>query len=279
MAIFDKDLIVFHDDNSVFADKSFEANNYITDSFALELDSANDYIYIGLFKPFDNLYVEMSTAATSANTFTAEYYNGTAFTAVSNFVDSSKGFTRSGFLRWSKGTDWASTIINSETLFWIRLRPSVTHDVGTIVQGLNTVFSDDNDLAEDYRDINSFLCSPDVSFIATHQSVRKDIIQKIRNQGTIKTNSATSSALAEITQWDLLNIDQLRSASKYYVLEKVFFNSSDSVDGKYFQLSRDYKIKGDEAFNLFLLTIDKDNDGTLDSNESQPITYAKVTRL
>jgi hypothetical protein len=277
MAIFNDDLIVFHDDNSVFSDKSFEANEYIRDSFALELDSSDDYLYLGLYKPFDRVYVEMATAATSANTFTAEYYNGTAFTAISEFVDESKGFTRSGFIKWKRDqTDQAKTTINSEELYWIRLRPSVTHDVGTIIQGLNIVFADDNDLLGEMRTLTKYLASGDTTFITYHESARKQIVQSIRNRGSRKKSLTINK---NITKWDILDAGEISEAAKHLALSKIFFAISDNPEDKWYQRYLDNRRMYEAAFNLFYLTLDTDDDGVVDGAERLGIRRIQVNRV
>ena len=72
-------LTVFHDDNSVFADYSNEAADYIRDDFSVELIAAEDYLYMGFSKPFNAAYVAITTANTNANTMAMEYYDGTSW--------------------------------------------------------------------------------------------------------------------------------------------------------------------------------------------------------
>ena len=277
MAIFNDDLIVFHDDNSVFLDRTFEANEYIRDSFALELDSSDDYIYLGLYKPFDRVYVEMSTAVTTANTFSAEYFNGTIFTTIEEFVDESKGFTRSGFIKWRRDqTDQAKTTVNNEELFWIRLRPSSTHDVGTIIQGLNIIYADDNDLEGELRTISEFLASGDTSFITYHESARKQIVQSMRNRGQRKTSN---TIIKNITKWDLLDAGEVNEAAKHLALSKIFFSASDNSEDKWYQRYLDHRRMYESAFNLLYLTIDSDDDGVVDASERLQLRRVTIQRI
>lgn len=279
MALFTDDLIVFHDDNSVFSDKTFEANNYTRDTFTLVLSDTEDFLYLGLFKRFNAIYIETSTSNTNANTFTAEFSkDGGSFTALTEFKDDSKGFTRSGFLTWTrKQTDWDTTTINGEDLFWIRLRPSAAHSAGTIIAGLNIVFADDNDLLGEFRPINDFLASGDSSFITYHQSSRDNIVQMIRNRGNAKIN--TSNVIANITKWDILDFGEIREAAKFLALSKIFFAISDNVEDKWYQKYRDYNSFYQKAFDVFYLTLDQDDDGTVDEVERLTFKSLTVTRI
>lgn len=262
--IFENDLNVFHDDNSVFVDISKECVEYGRDSKVIQLISADDYLYVGLYKPFNQVYVEMKVANTNANTFTAQYYNGSTWNSLSNFYDLSKGFTRSGFLSWSKSTDWSEVAVNSEELFWIRLKPSADHSVTTELQGLNIVFADDQDLVNEFSSIASQLPNFGVnSYITFHQSVRDDIVQAIRNSGAFKYNNE----LKNITKWDFLSQDEIKRASIYHCLSKIFFELSDSIEDKWYQRSKDYNDKGNKALEVYYLSLDKNDDGVADSNE------------
>lgn len=261
--IFLNDLNVQWDNNSVFVDISKECVEYGRDSKVIDLSSTQDYLYLGLYKPFSQVYVEMKVVNTNANTFTAQYWNGSSWVSLENFFDISKGFTRSGFIFWSKASDWASTSVNGDTLFWIRLRPSVDHLVTTELQGLNIVYADDQDLVNEFSQINSYLNGLS-SYITYHQSVRDDIVQALRNGGEKKI---TTNGLRKIEKWDLLDSGEVKKAATFYCLSKIFFELSDSIDDKWYQRSKDFNDKGNKALELYFLTIDLDDDGVNDNSE------------
>lgn len=264
--LFANDLNIFHDNNSVFEDASQELNDYGRDSYPIQLISAEDYLYLGLYKPFSQVYVEMKVVNANANTFTAEYWNGSTWNSLSNFLDLSKGFTRSGFLSWSKSTDWASNAVNSETLYWVRLKPSADHSLTTEIQGLNIVFADDQDLINEFSSISAQLSNLGLtSFITYHQGVRDDVVQAIRNSGTNKYNV---DELKNITKWDFLDSEEVKRGATYHCLSKIFFELSDNVDDKWYQRSKDYNAKGNKALEVYFLTLDKNDDGIKDSYET-----------
>jgi hypothetical protein len=276
-------LTIFHDDNSVFADHSEAMLDYGRDIASVELVSAEDRFYIGFEKPINTFYVELSVANTNANTFTAEYYNGTAFTALAKFKDDSLGFTRSGFMRWDRNqTDEVVNTINGTELFWYRFTPSADHSVGTALAGINLVFADDEDLRGEIPEIAQFRNSGESSFILVHQAARNDIIQELRNKGRLKSKSVSSSTLRQlqnIDQWDLLDKMEVRSSAKYLALSKIFFNLSDRLDDKHYQRSLDYNNKFKEAFDLYWLSLDLDDDGIVDNSERLITQRTVVTRV
>jgi hypothetical protein len=133
-------------------------------------------------------------------------------------------------------------------------------------------FAEDADLIEGYRGITDLKHSLDTSFIIYHQGARNEILQMLRNSG--KFTSAF-----ELTEWDLLRPEQLREAGKWKALELIFTELSNEVDDKYDSLAKKCKEKFDMAFNLYLLSIDKNNDGILSESEKYGIEYIAVERI
>lgn len=271
--IFPEDLSVLHDDNGTFIDWSVEANDFGRDSFVLPLVAAEDHLYVGLYKPFKQLYLELKVLNVIANDLTAEYWDGSTWNNLSSFLDMTKGMTRSGFLSWDKPTDWAKTAVNGDEMYWVRFVPSVDITGTTEIQGLNIVFADDQDLVNEFSNVLSYLQSLS-SFISYHQSVRDDIVQSLRNKGNVKTNS-TANELKKITKWDLLDINEVKMGAVYGVLSKIFFQLSDDPEDKWYQRHKDYEAKCKEALELYSLSLDKNDDGI--ENKSEMVQYQGVS--
>lgn len=271
-----KDLKVFLDDNSTFSDISEDMQTYLRDSVSMPLVAAEDTLYAGLYKNFGRIYVDLSVVNTNTATLTIQYYNGTTWAAATNVKDFTKGFTRSGFIEWDLAlTDWAATEVNSESQYWIKIVPSVDFSATTAIQGLNIVFANDLDLQEGYYTINDLIPSGAESFISSHQAARNEIIQDIRNSGKAKVNNGS---VLDITKWDVLRPDQLREAGKWKALQIIFFGMSNEVDDKYDQLSKDALEKYKIAINLYLLTLDGNDDGAETEDEKELVTYLTLKR-
>lgn len=271
-------LFVFHDDDSTFSDHSNAAQDYARDEFAVELDKDNDYLYIGFRKSINAVFIEMNAANANANSFTFEYYKGT-WSAITNFSDETKGFVRSGFLVWDRNlTDEEAVTIDGQEAFWYRLRPSVTHSAGTILQGLNIVFSDDSDLQSEVMNISSYIASGATSHILSHVAARDKINQDLRNKGYVKLNVATGR-FEDLNVFDILNIEQLREASKWKALATIFDDVSDSPDDKYNQRAKKYNSRYKAVMGqLQFLGIDSDDDGKQDINEEQMSATTLILR-
>ncbi len=282
-----------HDDDSTFKDFSFAAKDYDGDSFGLELIAAEDFLYIGLEKRFNYFYTEMKVANTNAAVFTAEYFDkdDVAFNALT-INDETKGFVQSGFITFDRPVDidgnqlWDPSEVDGVKKFWIRLKPDVNFSASTEVQGLNVVFSNDADLIRARSNIVSKHATnkPTLSWILKHVEARDEILQTLRNNGnrTVKKEDINENAItkyADLTGFDFHNFNQVRLASKNYALANIFrFEISDKEDDKYELLGQKFKDKGDDALNLFFLSLDRNADGIEDNSEMRSIETIDLIR-
>ena len=278
---------VFHDNNSTFEDYSFEAKEYLKDPFTLTLLNATSYIYVGYYKAFNTMYFSMSTPNVNANTFAAEYYDKDDENwKTLDIRDESKGWTRDGFLTFRKPSDsgrflWKETTVNGEELFWIRLKPSVDHSA-TTHRGLGILLSTDDHLEVECPGLVADHAPSAVgSFVLTHEAVKDDIVQKLRNAGNRKQRTGSNrdiQRLRDINEFDLLDSKQISQSAKYYALEKIFINLSDTVGDKWESKAIQFRIQADEAFNVFFLSLDLDDDGEDDTSEVLRSTRIDITR-
>jgi hypothetical protein len=94
---------------------------------------ANDEAYIGMPAKFDRVTFGFGTAgvANAGITLAWEYWNGTAWTALSGLVDGTTKLTVNGKVTFTIPTDWATKAVNTvgsgtaKTCFWIRVRFTV----------------------------------------------------------------------------------------------------------------------------------------------------------
>lgn len=257
---------IFIDDNSVFTDASLDLNTFSRDSVSMVLVAAEDYLYYGRYKPFPALYFEFSTANTNAGTLTVEYYNGSTWNAVSELLDETKHFTRSGFIYFEQPDDWATVAVNGSTQYWLRFKPSVDLSAGTSLLGASIIYSDDRDLEAIYPGVLNYRASSESSYILRHQNARDEIVQELRNKGFRKVDS--TGTYQQYEPWDLLNIFEVNRWSTYRVLENIFSSLQSTEDGLYKQKADEYREKANEYENAFYITLDKDDDGVVDASES-----------
>ena len=273
------------DDTIDITDISLLAKDFISNPVSLEL-ADTDYLYVGYYKKFKQFYVELDPVNTESNELGMEYWNGTSWAALVA-VDETLGFTKSGFIYFDRPTDWEEADVDGDTRFYIRLQPSVSHSVGTILQGLGVLFSNDLDLIGIRSNIVSKHNNGD-SWIGKHEAARKLIIQKIRNGGKIKVNEKNQQNdplltgndiyYSDITEFDLHEPFELREASKFYALSLIYLDElSDEEDDKWQLAGKRHEARADEAVQLFMLKLDTNDDGEENENESEGSTDVSLT--
>jgi len=268
-------ILVYDSTGPTYTDRTEEAFGFDRDTFALALETT-DYLYIGRDKPFTALYSETSVANAVSASLSASYYNGTAWAALTLLAENTKAFSRSGFVKWAvpkSGSTvlWASNAVNSITKYWVRLAVGANLTATTALQGLNIVFSDDQDLKSEDRAILAMLPRDEndvrvTSHILAHVAAREAIIESLRRKGNYKVLDSDGT-VEGVDEWDILDVGQVRQASTFKALSKIYYQASDSVDDIHYAKAKDYDAQAQTALDLFLLTLDTDDDGIASGSE------------
>jgi hypothetical protein len=270
-------LNVLHDDNGTFLDYSNQAVDFARDSFSATFISADDFLYIGYYKPISTIYISMETASTTDTNMTVSYYNGSSFVAVSDFYDETKALQRDGFVQWDRNqSNEDLTTVNSLEKYWYRV--AFGADTSAVIfKGINIVFSDDQDIKKEFFEYEEFLPTGETTFLLNHVSARDEIIQHIRNSGRYKQNQS-SGRNKDINAFDVHKINQLNKASTYLVLSNIFANVLSDPDGLYREKQSYYRNKYTSAMDLFYLDLDTDDDGISDRHEEMRDFTGTVVR-
>jgi hypothetical protein len=117
---------VIQDDNGTYTDYTTEASDPITADVELlpATPADDDAVYFGSEDPMSSLHIALS-AGGGTWTITWQYWDGTAWTALTGVTDNTSGF-RAGAgtheVTWSTSpTDWARTSVNSSPqLYYVR---------------------------------------------------------------------------------------------------------------------------------------------------------------
>lgn len=269
-------LTVLEFNGVVFENHTSSASDPTLDTFTAELDT-NKYLYVGYDKVISALYLHTtSTLNTAPGNMIAEYWNGTTWTQLA-IVDQTQYLKRSGIINWQAPTDAVESVVNSISKCWIRLSGSAATSAAVTFSYVGLLFSDDLDVGLEYPSVLKECYYPTGynDFIIYHASAKNYIMSELLRRGYTKTIDGVKQP---ITQWDVLDIYELRQASLYYTMSQIFFNLSDNSSDNYWQKYTEYKSKFDNAFNLGMLRIDQDNDGAVDSNEVQSIASYRWIR-
>lgn len=267
-------LNVVYSDGVTETNYSADAQNFKRDSFEITL-APTDFIYVGFYKVINALYFQLQVANTISSSLNVEYYSTSGWSSL-EISDDTKGLTRSGFVTWYRPEDAAPLSVSGIEACWVRVSVNDAIDPVTF-QAINLVFSDDNDLSSETPALVDpcFYQTGQTSHILYHVSAKNYIMSRLRSLGYIKH---TANGEANITEWDILDIYELRQASTYYTIAQIYFNLSDTPDDQYWTKYKEYEQKFEEAFSLGRLRIDVDDDGQVDPTEKRPINSIRWVR-
>lgn len=235
---------------------------------ALVLGAAS-YLYLGYKKPVHSVYVDVAVANANSTIMIVEKFNGTW--DVVDRQDDTFGLKKSGFIFTDDFDNEVKTTYQGQEMYWIRIS-MLSNTLSLSLRYLNLVLNSFEDLKAEESDIEVFypvnnLTNEDIkTFIGSQIAARDEILGRLNQGGKFKYNGSEYSLL---TQWDLFNVNELRRASKFYCLHKIFLNRFDEKNDAYMKKAEHYFSLFDESFNLFkgLFTSDSNDDGKLDSSE------------
>lgn len=110
-----------------FVDNTTEAQGNVTGQTAFKLFQgptvSADEAYFGMPAKFDRITFAFGTVGVPAGvTLAWEYWNGTAWTALSGVVDGTSTLTVNGKVTFTIPTTWTTKSVNAVTCYWVRLR-------------------------------------------------------------------------------------------------------------------------------------------------------------
>lgn len=127
------------DAGPTFVDETTDANSAGAGdvTFFPAAEAINDYFAIGFAQPFSKLVVNTTGGTQGAGgTVAWEYWDGTAWTALSGVTDGTTGFTAAlgtNSVTWTAPTNWATTSLNgSAQLYYIRARVTGTYSTNPV---------------------------------------------------------------------------------------------------------------------------------------------------
>ena len=254
-------LTVFKDDAGTITDLSYDMADFLRDPSTVTIEAA-DYLYVGYYKPFNAMYIDMMTAETNGVSLTVEIWNGSAWVAA-NSRDETKNLSRNGFITWNKGSMELSTI-EGENLAWVRL--SVDVDSSAIVfNGINIVFTDKATIQHEFYELDTII--QDANLIGKLVASRNEIMDRLAQRGYVKLDS--DAKVQDLTPFDLHDVYQIRSAATNMTLAKIFLSLSDNMDDHWWSKYEVYHKRAMDALQLYKLDVDVDDDGVDDETEGQ----------
>jgi hypothetical protein len=127
----------YADDGGAYTDETTEANEATGDDMTLlpATPAAEDAYYFGhASKTFDRVDVNLTQQGDGTWTITWEYWDGSAWTALSSVSDGTTGFTAAtgwASVTFDLPTDWETNTVDSVLAYWVRARVSAYTAVTT----------------------------------------------------------------------------------------------------------------------------------------------------
>lgn len=252
--------------------QSIKLSNYATDAVTFDFQASKE-IHIGYFKPLKRIFIEMLFANLSTANISFKYFNGTTFVNADELVDETLSLKESGSIYWTQNESEKETTLHGEKMYWYKINTDA--DMGNIqIKGINLLFSNDIDLLEEKPLILENL-GPLKSFINFHQASRNQIVQSLNNEFYLKYDGE----FKQLTAFDLLEVNEVKEASKYLTLSKIYDFLSDQVGDKYELEARRFENLYGIARNSSFITLDSNNNGKADPSEKMTIKVGKVVRV
>jgi hypothetical protein len=123
------------------------------------------------------------------------------------------------------------------------------------------LFSDDSDLISCENDIMGFVRDGRNSFIDIHREAQRRILKRLDE---MKIWDADGDKL---TKEAIVDIDEVNTWSKYYVLEMIFGSLADTVDDIYSVKNKNYSTLRKHAEEHCIVGLDLNGDGEEDINK------------
>lgn len=100
-------------------------------------EAIDDYFAIGFERPFSAITIDSAGGTAGVGGVVAwEYWNGSAWTAVSGLTDDTSGFTVAADAQevsWTMPSDWKANTLNSVTAFYVRARVTTVYSTNPVL--------------------------------------------------------------------------------------------------------------------------------------------------
>ena len=221
-----------------------KTDSIATDTLAFVL-ATSDAFYIGWPQKFAARYFAFGTLNTNSISLAVTAWDGTAWTAVDDLIDQTRGFTQNGWVSWKNLSNWtkkALTPVDDEELFWIRVKVSGATSAGTALQAVLNLFCDDVTLAAYFPELiadTRYLPRNRTNFLEQYEAAKNMVVQKLYQAKAIKNEAMVlnpeelavpaAHAAAYIILNGIPNPDEDLRDRKKDILDNLEFWLSDSV--------------------------------------------------
>lgn len=267
---------IYFSDNGTLTDLSRDLGKYKSGSATVDYVAGEDAFFIGSLVPFNHLYFKMGAVvnALPAN-IVISTWNGQEFLPVVDVQDetySAAPLAQSGHITWTpdrhhswhkehtedNGTEKIDGL-GSVTIYdnyWLKITFDADLTAGLELSWLGQIFSDDEELGDEYPDLNrsnvkTAYEAGKTDWQAQHVRAAEVIVQDLVRKGVI------------FEKGQLLDRDKLRLASVSKCAEIIFQSFGDDYADDKVRARNEY----DKRIDLSVYHNDSDADGILDKGE------------
>ena len=257
--------------NTSFTDHRIEMANFADNRVYVSTD--DNSIEIKFTKALNCVFVHLTTPSSQIHQIvdmTAKKPDGTDI-PFTNFVDGTRGFSQSGYLYWEPEKDkYDNFQMGQQYTYTFRTDSAINATFG----GINLVFCDKFDLLREYPDLDGLLGITDERIITPQlirimESAMLEIEKKVQNSPFWKEDRQYFFTAKELDRWDLLQINEVNQAAVYWTLAKILYFLSDTPGDVYSLKAADYRAQGETAFESVSLSLDFNDNGSLDVFEGE----------
>jgi hypothetical protein len=269
-------LTILVEDGGVFTDVSDALCDFGTDTVTATITTAKT-LWLGYRKPITSIFVYASTYSTGTRSLIIQGHTQNGYETFQH-LDDSLGLTRAGNVTWlyPDTRDGIESTVNGIKLHWLKVKVSVDTSA-MVLKTLSGLFSDDRDLEREFPKINEagFRLGK-TDHILIHESARDEIVQQLRNRG-LRTVSPSLAVYRRLVFWDMLDIQEVRLASTYLALSKIFENVANADKEDNWRVKANlYSNKFKSAIDLAFITFDRLQNG--DVNVQRDISVGVLSR-
>ena len=244
-----------------------------SDNLTVTPGATDNSMQVKFTKALYTMFVYMPNPSATANpilSMTATTPTGSTI-PFTNFVDGTQGLTQSGYIHWDPQMDAQyNNTVGQEFTFTFNF----TNPIEATFGGVNMLFCDKFDLLREYPDLDSLLDISDEGVINTQlirmmESVMLEMENRLRNSPITKEDRQYFFTSESIDRWDLFQIYHVNQAAIFWTLGKMFYFLSAEPGDIYSLKSDAYGIRGSSSFASVDLSVDLNDDGSLDVFEGE----------
>ena len=150
--------------------------------------------------------------------------------------------------------------------------PETTKDftIEVVSASSENLFSTDNDILPYESDLLSYLPEGRGDYRYVHRIAQAGVLDSLDERGITDSDGNRLEASA------VVDIDEVKSFSKFLALQYIFEHLSNSVEDIFYEKSKRYELLANKAKNRAILRLDFDGDGTIESGEKKRVFSGRL---